>query len=49
MTTLPAVTLEDGDTAAPVSSSVVRQIIARVWWLVCLLPALELLAIAAGR
>jgi len=49
MTTLPAVTLEDGDAAAPVSSSVVRQILMRVWWVVCLLPALVLLAVAAGR
>jgi hypothetical protein len=49
MTTLPAVTLEDGDAAAPVSSSVVRQIITRVWWVVCLLPALVLLGVAAGR
>jgi len=35
--------------AAPVSSSVVRQILMRVWWVVCLLPALVLLAVAAGR
>ena len=49
MTTLPAVTIENEDTAAPVSSSVVRQILMRVWWVVCLLPALVLLAVAAGR
>jgi hypothetical protein len=49
MTTLPAVTLEDGDATVPVSASVVRQILMRVWWVVCLLPALVLLAVAAGR
>jgi hypothetical protein len=49
MTTLPAVALENEDTAAPVGSSVVRQILVRVWWVVCLLPALVLLAVAAGR
>jgi hypothetical protein len=49
MTTLPPVTLENGDAAAPVSSSVVRQIVMRVWWVVCLLPALVLVAVATGR
>jgi hypothetical protein len=49
MTTLPAVTIENGDTAAPVTSRVVRLILMRVWWVVCLLPALVLLAVAAGR
>ena len=49
MTTLPRVTLENGDAAAPVSSSVVRQIVMRVWWVVCLLPALVLVAVATGR
>ena len=49
MTTLPPVTLEDGDAAPLVSSSVVRQALMRVWWVVCLLPALVLLAVATGR
>ena len=49
MTTLPAVTIESEDTATPVTSSAVRQILMRVWWVVCLLPALVLLAVAAGR
>jgi hypothetical protein len=48
MTTLPAVTIEDGGAAAPLSSSVARQIIARVWWVACLLPAVVLLAVATG-
>ena len=49
MTTLPAVTLSDEHATRAASSGLVRQIIVRVWWVVCLLPALVLFAVAAGR
>ena len=49
MTALPDVSLADQVAPDAAKSSVVRQILVRIWWVVCLLPALVLLAVAAGR
>jgi hypothetical protein len=54
MTALPDVALTEENAAgtagaSAMTSSVVRRITVRVWWVVCLLPALVLLAVAAGR